>query len=113
MKPTRRKALPRGRTPGGHLTIRHASPADARRVADLAALDEASVPPDPLLLAEVDGELWVVVSLSNSAHVADPFRPSGELAFDLLERARELRQDDKRRRRLNWSPKLKPASDAP
>ena len=46
----------------------------------------------PVLVAEADGELWAAVSVDDSHVIANPFRPSGELAFGLLARARELRR---------------------
>jgi hypothetical protein len=72
------------------VTIRWAAPADASSVAMLAGLDEASVPPAPQLLAFVDDELWVALSLSTGALISDPFRPSAEVAALVLERGRQL-----------------------
>ena len=72
------------------VTIRWASAADAHGVAILAELDEAAVPPGPLLLAFVGDELWVALSLSTGAAVCDPFRPSAEVAALAKERARQL-----------------------
>ena len=72
------------------VTIRWATPADAPRLAILAELDEASVPPAPLLLAFVGDELWVARSLSTGAAISDPFRPSAEVAALVLERGRQL-----------------------
>ncbi len=72
------------------VTIRWASAADAHGVEILAELDEAPVPPGPLLLAFVGGELWVALSLSTGASLCDPFRPSAEVAALVKERARQL-----------------------
>jgi hypothetical protein len=71
------------------ITIRPADADDDAAVARLAALDSASVPTGPVLLAEVAGEAWAVVSIQNLAAVADPFRPSGPvvaLVRDHIER---------------------------
>ncbi|MGE5617596.1 MAG: hypothetical protein ACM3UX_01530, partial [Candidatus Woesearchaeota archaeon] len=46
------------------LTIRWARPDDAASLAVLAELDEATVPPAPLMLGFVDQELWAAVSVS-------------------------------------------------
>ena len=70
--------------------IRWAKPADAASLAVLAELDEAGVPPAPLLLAFVGDELWVALSLRTGAVIADPFRPSAEVAALVLERGRQL-----------------------
>jgi hypothetical protein len=106
---------PQARTPL-ELTIRLAAPDDDLAVARLAALDEAPLPESPLLLGEVSGELWVAVSLSSAAIIADPFRPTAELAFIVLERARQLRGPLTGRGQTRWgslrrrSPQAVPSS---
>jgi hypothetical protein len=85
---------PRDRV-GGYLrspavTIRWAAPADAPRLAVLAELDDARIPPPPVLLAFVGDELWVALSLRTGAVVRDPFRPSAEVATLVHERGRQL-----------------------
>lgn len=75
---------------GPHVTIRHAGAADAEALAALAKLDSSRPPRGAVLVAEVGGELWAAVSLDDNHLVANPFRPTGELAFRLLDRAREL-----------------------
>jgi hypothetical protein len=72
------------------VTIRWATPTDAASVVMLAGLDEAGVPPAPLLLAFVGDELWVALSLSTGEVISDPFRPSAEVAALVLERGRQL-----------------------
>lgn len=76
------------------LTIRVAGPADADAVRDLSATDSAVPPTGEVLLAEVDGRLWAALSLDDGHAVADPFRPTGELAWLLVEHARRLRRAD-------------------
>jgi hypothetical protein len=71
--------------------IRLEGDVDAPALARLAELDEAPVPPAPLLLAEVEGELWVAVSLATLQAVADPFRPSAEVLALARYRAAQLR----------------------
>ena len=85
---------PRGQ-PGGYrrspaLTIRWATPADTNRLAVLAELDDARVPPAPVLLALVGDELWVALSLRTGAVICNPFRPSAEVATLVHERGRQL-----------------------
>jgi hypothetical protein len=72
------------------VTIRWATPADAPDLALLAELDESPLPPAPLLLAFVGNELWAAFSPGTGAVIADPFRPSAELADLLRERGRQL-----------------------
>jgi hypothetical protein len=69
-------------------------------VQTLAQLDEAAVPPAPLLLAFVDDELWVAMSLGTGEVVCDPFRPSAEVVALVRERGRQLTVPDRGRRRL-------------
>ena len=76
------------------VTIRWATLDDARRVEVLAELDEDSVPTAPLLLAFVGEELWVAASPGTGAVVADPFRPSAQVAALVLERGRQLTVPD-------------------
>jgi hypothetical protein len=88
------------------VTIRYARTADADALDRLAQLDSQSAPDGPVLVGDVGGEIWAAVSLSDYQVIADPFRPSGELAFLLVERARQLRSRDGRRRRRALRPAL-------
>ena len=62
------------------ITIRLAAPDDSRAIERLAQL----------LVADVDGELWAAVELGCGTVVADPFRPSGDVAEFLLRRFERL-----------------------
>ena len=77
--------------------IRPAAPTDAAAVARLAELDSRPVPGGELLLAEADGELVAAYSLQTGASIADPFRPSGDVAA-LLELHARPRRPARRRR---------------
>jgi hypothetical protein len=55
------------------VTLRFGSPADEGRLARLAALDSSAPPAQPVLLAEVDGQLRAAIALAGGAVVADPF----------------------------------------
>jgi hypothetical protein len=79
------------------LTIRYATADDAEALRRLAALDSARQPQGAVLVAEVAGEPWAAISLEDYHTVADPFRPSGELVWLLVERARELERAQRRR----------------
>jgi hypothetical protein len=66
------------------ITIRHAYADDELALTRLAALDSApAIPQQPMLLAEVDGELRAAVSLHDGTAIADPFFPTADL-LDLL-----------------------------
>ena len=104
----RRKTIDAAPRPAGDsspLTIRRAGPADAEALRILAATDSSVAPAGDVLLAEVDGRLWAALSLDDGHAVADPFRPSGELVWLLLEHARRL----KRAERPFVSRRLRPA----
>ena len=72
------------------LTIRTATTSDADAVERLAQLDSSPAPEGPVLVGEVGSELWAAISLQDYQLVSDPFRPSGEVAFLVAERARQM-----------------------
>src|SRR4051794_14117757 len=86
------------------VTIRYGREADTERLERLAQLDSQNALQGAVLVGEVAGEIWAAVSVSDYQVIADPFRPSGELAFLLVERARQLRRHEGRRRRRAFRP---------
>jgi hypothetical protein len=72
------------------VTLRFAFPDDASQVAKLSALDSAAMPAEPVLLAEVGGELRAALSLADGAVVADPFHETTPLIELLAARASQL-----------------------
>ena len=87
------------------VTLRFASPADQRPLARLAELDSSTPPTQPVLLAEVDGQLRAALALTDGTLVADPFHPTADLIDLLRARARQLDATPsiKRSRRLrSW-----------
>jgi hypothetical protein len=71
------------------ITIRPEYPDDEMALNRLAMLDSADVaPPRPLLLAEVDGELRVALSLRDGSAIADPFEPTSAILALLRSHAR-------------------------
>jgi hypothetical protein len=72
------------------VTIRFGGPADQRQLARLAELDSATPPAQPVLLAEVDGQIRAVLALTDGTVVADPFHPTTDLIDLLRARARHL-----------------------
>ena len=75
---------------GSSLTLRLARPDDRVALAELASLDSSRLPAEPVLLAEVAGELCAALSLSEQKLVADPFRPTAGLCDLLRARAEQL-----------------------
>jgi hypothetical protein len=82
---------------GRPLTIRYARDEDAYALERLAQLDSSHPPRGVVLLAAVGDALWAAVSLDDGHVIADPFRPSGELAFLLSQRARSIRRAEQGR----------------
>jgi hypothetical protein len=94
--------------PASPVTLRFAFPDDALTVARLAALDSSPVPAQPLLLAEVAGELRAALSLTDATVIADPFYPSGAIVELLRARARQLHgAGHGKRRRLGLRPRAR------
>ena len=85
--------------PAGDLVIRLARPDEAPAIERLAELDSARAPEGQVLVAEVRGDVWAALSLDDFHAVSDPFRPTGELLFLLVERGRQLVRHTERRTR--------------
>jgi hypothetical protein len=62
------------------ITIRRAGSQDRTALDRLAGRDSAVLPDDDFLIAEVADEAWAAIGLHTRALVADPFRPSGQVA---------------------------------
>jgi len=77
-------------TEAGVITLRLAVPGDLDELERLAQLDSAQLPPGPILLAQVDDELRVALSLSDGMVIANPFHPAVELIGLMHEHAAEL-----------------------
>ena len=72
------------------LTMRPAAAAD-RDVHRLAVLDSQPDLEGPVVVAEVGDEPWAAVEVRSGRTVADPFRPSAEVAALARARAAGLR----------------------
>lgn len=82
-----------------HVTVRHATVADAPALARLAALDSGSPPRGPALIAEVGSRPLAALPLGSGRPVADPFEPTAELVALLQLRAAQLEAGDPTPRR--------------
>ena len=94
-------------SPEPALTIRFARPDDEATLARLAELDSTRAPRGAVLVADVGDETWAALSLDDGHAVSDPFHPSAEALWMLLERARQLRRE--RRGRMQRLPRVWPA----
>lgn len=81
------------------ITIRPGYADDHLALAHLAALDSAAVPAEPLLVAELDGELSAALSLADDTSIADPFRPTADIVALLRAHATAARPAPRARRR--------------
>jgi hypothetical protein len=91
MKPLQETAMqPSTATTLEHITIRPAGPGDAVAVRELAQLDSAAVPAQPVLLGEAGGRVRAAVSLVDGSAVADPFSPTAHLVTLLRVHAARL-----------------------
>ncbi|HVC84027.1 MAG TPA: hypothetical protein VNC12_02145 [Solirubrobacteraceae bacterium] len=79
------------------VTVRFAIADDARALIRLAELDSASCPAGPLLIGERAGEAVAALSLTDGAIVANPFVASADVVALLRLRARQLREEPRRR----------------
>ena len=71
-----------------NITVRRSTSSDESALARLAALDSASPPRGPALVAEADSRMLAALPLGSGRAIADPFEPTAE-AVALLELRRE------------------------
>jgi hypothetical protein len=83
------------------ITIRPGDAGDQLALRRLAALDSAPVPAQPLLVAELDGELSAALSLHDGTSIADPFRPTAQIVALLRAHAGAATQAPRTRRRAS------------
>ena len=81
------------------ITIRPGYADDHLGLVRLAALDSAVVPAEPLLVAEVDGELSAALSLADGTSIANPFRPTADIVALLRAHATTVTPAPRTRRR--------------
>jgi hypothetical protein len=81
-----------------NITVRHAAASDLSELARLAALDSASPPRGPALVAEADSRMLAALPLGSGRPIADPFEPTAEIVALLELRAEQLRESDGERR---------------
>ena len=78
----------------GDVTVRLADYPDAPALVRLAALDGASVPDGPVLLAEAGSQTVAALPLGGGPAIADPFHRTTALVEMLDLRARQLKGSD-------------------
>ena len=79
------------------ITIRPAYADDQVALHRLAELDSAdTVPASPLLVAEVEGELRVALSIADGSAIADPFFPTAAIVALMRRHATDLQPAPRR-----------------
>jgi hypothetical protein len=73
------------------ITIRRSSSTDRSALERLAGRDSQALADDDYLIAEVTDEMWAAFGIRTGLLMADPFRPSGEVAELLRMRAAHAR----------------------
>jgi hypothetical protein len=74
------------------VTIREATDSDEEGLRRLAQRDSAPVPPRPLVIGEVDGEIRAAISVASGATIADPFKRTADVVALVHARADQLRR---------------------
>jgi len=72
------------------ITVRQAVASDRIELERLAALDSATPPRGPALVAEADSHMLAALPLGSGRPIADPFEPTAEIVALLELRARQL-----------------------
>jgi hypothetical protein len=62
-----------------NVTVRRSTSGDQAELMRLAALDSASPPRGPALIAEADSRMLAALPLGSGRSIADPFEPTAEL----------------------------------
>jgi hypothetical protein len=78
------------------VVIRESNDSDADRLRRLAQLDSARLPEQPLVVAELGGELRVAVSVNDGSVIADPFHRTADLVALAEMHASQRRQQHRR-----------------
>jgi hypothetical protein len=79
------------------ISIRRAVASDHSELARLAALDSASPPRGPALIAEADSRMLAALPLGSGRPIADPFEPTAAVVALLHLRAEQLRRAETER----------------
>lgn len=77
-----------------NVTVRRSASADESALARLAALDSASPPRGPALIAETDSRMLAALPLGGGRPIADPFEPTAELVALLELRRGQIESAD-------------------
>jgi hypothetical protein len=89
-----------------NITVRRSTSGDAGALARLAALDSASPPRGPALVAEADSRMLAALPIGSGRPIADPFEPTAALVALLELRRSQMETAEEsghsRSRGLRW-----------
>jgi hypothetical protein len=77
-----------------NITVRRSASGDESALARLAALDSASPPRGPALVAEADSRILAALPLGSGRPIADPFEPTAEMVALLELRRSQIESVD-------------------
>jgi hypothetical protein len=80
-----------------NITVRYSVASDLSELARLAALDSASPPRGPALIAEADSRMLAALPLGSGRPIADPFEPTAEIVELLRLRAEQVQAGERNR----------------
>ena len=80
-----------------NITVRYSVASDLSELARLAALDSASPPRGPALVAETDSRMLAALPLGSGRPIADPFEPTAEIVELLRLRAEQVQAGERNR----------------
>src|SRR5215218_5579418 len=83
-----------------NVTVRRSASGDESALARLAALDSASPPRGPALIAEADSRVLAALPLGSGRPIADPFERTTEIVALLQLRAAQLSEAEGKERGL-------------
>jgi hypothetical protein len=86
-----------------NITVRFSVASDLSELARLAALDSASPPRGPALIAEADSRMLAALPLGSGRPIADPFEPTAEILELLRLRAEQVQA----REQHGWRDRLR------
>src|SRR5687767_6897892 len=87
-----------------NITVRFSVASDLSELARLAALDSASPPRGPALVAEAGSRMLAALPLGSGRPIADPFEPTAGIVALLRLRAEQLAGTPDRR---GWTERLR------
>jgi hypothetical protein len=87
------------------ITVRRTVASDRSELERLAALDSASPPRGPALVAEADSRMLAALPLGSGRPIADPFEPTAEIVALLQLRAEQIGKIGQRSR--GWGDRLR------